>query len=903
VAIQEIEVKDAHGTAGIQRNINHAAKGMVMDIVQSQQYQKPIPSTVRELAANAVDAQSEKEKALEILSGKCSPDKYFIQRDGDLYKDSNWNPEYYDVNYLNASKNEVELIFKKGKEDIGRCDRFIVRDYGVGIGKRRLQGVLEVGYSTKRNRKDALGAFGLGAKVGLSTGAEYYNLTTVYNGVKYKVKVFNKKINDLVGKFNLEKGEENVPYYFHLDNEESKEIIGTIYGEKTDELNYTEIEIPVMRHYRSDFDTAVKTQLLFFKNVKYYHEEIDGSRSEIKFQANVLYNSDNLIIAKDTPYSKPFVVIVNGNQSVGVCYGHIDFKELEIEDLNGSVGIKCNIRQVYDDPNTGEEVVVTNGIDVISSREAVRWSPSTREYLTTKFESAKYEATGMIEQELKQSDFLQWLKACKNITSYTGKDTALGRLSNIVDINSLRPKFMNTDIKFSLEIGGLFPYFDLKLHTEYQDKNDENKFKTKREVFDFVSSINFENFYFLTEDTATSSRYKEIYLCRQSDSRSFVTISPQSDDHIYEKVKQLVAKNKIKFSEIETTVGKFKAKRDLIIKLIQSSELYKNYSDITIPEDFKETLTKIEKGIAEKAESERVLTAAEIRELEERVVAHEYEARSFCYPTHHADTFKHVKIEPKFESIKNLKITLYYGFQVDETKLQYASHILYPQRRDPDKMGILLVSKSNKKHFKMHKHIDDFFGTTETIKDEKGLIIGTSIKMENKIVKWNTARIISEKMGDLSFFNNFSIFNDEMTELFNEISSYKKDNYHDMSIYANRVGVLEHHENFVKFLNKLMEFQLFLEDSSNDESSILEKAKDLAGVNVSENTKEVLVVDTDMLNKLDKLLAYAKPISMLLNNIEILTLKGNYKNYASSSISIPFELEMEIKEYIKLKHG
>jgi len=60
MAIQEVEKREVQGTQGKRRTINAAAEGMVMDIVQAQQYTKPIESTVRELTANAVDAQSEK---------------------------------------------------------------------------------------------------------------------------------------------------------------------------------------------------------------------------------------------------------------------------------------------------------------------------------------------------------------------------------------------------------------------------------------------------------------------------------------------------------------------------------------------------------------------------------------------------------------------------------------------------------------------------------------------------------------------------------------------------------------------------------------------------------------------------------------------------------------------------
>ena len=159
MAIQDIEKNKIKGSVGIDRSINKHAMGMVMDIVQAQQYQKPIPSTVRELTANAVDSQSEKEKAIKIITGESKPEEFFIHREDDLYKDSNWEPNYYNLDHLDFVNNEVELIYKEG-EGIGRCDNFIVTDHGVGVGLSRLKGILEVGFSTKRNRRDALGAFG-----------------------------------------------------------------------------------------------------------------------------------------------------------------------------------------------------------------------------------------------------------------------------------------------------------------------------------------------------------------------------------------------------------------------------------------------------------------------------------------------------------------------------------------------------------------------------------------------------------------------------------------------------------------------------------------------------------------------------------------------------------------------
>lgn len=160
MAIQEIEKQEIQGTKGGKRRIHAAATGLIMDIAQSQQYTKPIPSCVRELASNAIDSQGEKERAFSILSGKEEVSKYFIERSGELYEDSKWDSSYYDLDHLDKINNRVELEYKD-VDGVGRCDSFIVRDYGVGLGKTRLEGVLSVGYSSKRNRIDALGSYGL----------------------------------------------------------------------------------------------------------------------------------------------------------------------------------------------------------------------------------------------------------------------------------------------------------------------------------------------------------------------------------------------------------------------------------------------------------------------------------------------------------------------------------------------------------------------------------------------------------------------------------------------------------------------------------------------------------------------------------------------------------------------
>jgi len=911
MAIQEIEKKAPVGTAGIERTINQGAMGMVMDIVQAQQYQKPIPSTVRELTANAVDSQSEKEKAIKILSGEAKPEDYFIQREGALYEDSKWKPEYYNLNHLDTENNEIILTYVEG-EGTGRCDKFIIKDHGVGIGARRLKGVLEVGFSTKRNRKDALGAFGLGAKVGLATGAEYYKMTTVYNGVKYSVQIFNKKVNSLVGALNLSTGEQNVPYEF---KNEAGEVTGVIYGEKTDGKNYTEIEVPCLKHYRSEFETAVKTQLLFFNNVRFYRQFGPNveDKYEIDFKAEVLHNSDNLIIAKNTPYNKAFVVIVNGDNAVGVCYGHIDFKELELEDMRGAIGIKCHIRQVYDDPNTGEEVVVTPGVDVIASREAIRWTPDTRNFLLSRFEAAQDEATGMVQEELKEDDFLKWIVACKNITTFSGMDTAIGRLSKIVDMKNVKPKFKGTNIKYSgpkLMFDGVASF---KKMTKYHDRK-EAKYKSNTEEIDSWLSFTDENAYFRFEEG--KSRIKDMYLSDQHGG-TFIRVDIFTDEafenYIAKKIELRSAKIAQDFADdsngFDAAIKKFengiRNRRTQAIKLIKASELYKSYDEIEVPDDYAKTLNATEEKM-EAEEAEASLTPAEKRELENRLVANSYVPRNSSYYGQYDDTFKKNKVEPKIKEVRDFENTIYYGFQVDEDKLQFACNIAKPSMYSMGNRNVydmmynneyqfLSVSKNNKKYFGGHSHINDFFGKQELVKKE-GKVIGLEIVMDNIVIKWNTARIMKERMGNLAFFRNFDQVDQGMTEKFNEIDKYINDHYKDDREFRESMAYKSFYNDFVSFLDNLETLQQVVESDPNDQKSIAEKAKELALPN---GTIGGIAVETEMLEKMEAVLLYANPVKELFNHVDVLTLSGGYSN--SNKPEISMELGMFLKEILDMK--
>ena len=180
MSIKTIDRDIQSGQEGVKKKINKGAEKLVFDILQASQYSTPISSAVRELTINACDSQREKEVAIDILEGKKEIKDYYIERHGPQYEDSNFDINYYNIESLQAAKHEIIITYNK-KDGIGYCDTFEVTDHGVGIGGRRLEGILELGYSTKRNTSENFGAFGLGAKAALSTGVDFYTIETIYN--------------------------------------------------------------------------------------------------------------------------------------------------------------------------------------------------------------------------------------------------------------------------------------------------------------------------------------------------------------------------------------------------------------------------------------------------------------------------------------------------------------------------------------------------------------------------------------------------------------------------------------------------------------------------------------------------------------------------------------------------
>lgn len=672
MSIKTIEDNYIGMDKGVAKRINKGAEKLVFDILQSTQYSTPIPSTVRELVTNACDAQREKEIAIEILTGVKQASDYYITRDGEQYSDSNFDPSYYSISNLDIVRNHVQITYQHN-DGIGYCDKLIIKDYGVGIGAKRLEGILELGYSTKRNTSQNFGAFGLGAKVGLSTGVDFYTIETVYNGKRFKANCFNYKTDFIIPKFNLTTNQIN-PSITLSDG-------SVVYYEDTTDLNWTEVSLGVKSHNSARFEEAIEEQLNYLDNVTYY-KEIDGFKTKQDIKSEVIYNSKHLIVSTNNYLRKPHIVIVKEEGAeTGINYGYVDFRELEMQDLYGPVGLKCPVKQSYIDEE-GQEVIIQEGVEVTPSREKVIWSDSTKAFIQKLIDAAADEVTTLVEKELLETDFLKWLDTCRQVVGgrATNKNSddpsqrTLAILSNIIDTKTIKPKYHpNPSIKFT-SIPSTLNGFSVKIHNQKKktltaDAKTKVEFEYVSDKIDHWDQIGDRKVFYRT---GNANKYKDFYLFQQHG--VFITIKKTNLNYLKEQM-DLAGQTDEAITRYEDEYTKKLTHQNLIEPLIKASENYINYDDVVLPADIKEQFDGAEVDAAVR-DSGLSLTPEEKRKLNSQIVG--YTLRPDNHKTAGNSYYDYVwdKVEPTLRTVINSTIPTYYGTDDDAEKLKMAAAIL-----------------------------------------------------------------------------------------------------------------------------------------------------------------------------------------------------------------------------------
>lgn len=171
-------------------SVNH-----LMMILSSNLYQDPIGSIIREYTSNAIDAN------------------------------------------VDAKIDDPVIVRLKM---VGSNWIFEVQDYGPGLDDKDFRTIIsKYGKSTKRDKADQLGYFGLGCKSGFAYTNQFH-YTCIKDGIERK--------------YLLYKGEQG----FTID---------LLFEQKTDKRSGVTVTIPVKNYDYDNFYRSIKTQLAYFDNV------------------------------------------------------------------------------------------------------------------------------------------------------------------------------------------------------------------------------------------------------------------------------------------------------------------------------------------------------------------------------------------------------------------------------------------------------------------------------------------------------------------------------------------------------------------------------------------------------------------------------------------------------------
>lgn len=808
-----LEHETVTSESGFNKELEESALTMIFDNLQKSQYHYPVKSTVREIACNALDSIKERDAAKKILKGDAKEEDYFIRRDEALYRDSNFNIDYYDPNWLSNEPNVIITYYSF--EDLDKQDYLSIKDYGVGLGGKRLEGYMRLGYSTKRNSKLSIGKYGIGAKAPLSTNVPSYRMITTYNGKRFIFDIFSHKVDSAVPKLNMTTGKLNNGYTFANGY--------TAYYEETTDKNSTEIIVQTKKHHRQAYVDAVKSQLLYLQGIKFYINR-DGYLEEKSIYPEILYEDDKIILADNHQFSKPHIVID------GVAYGYVDFLELELEEKAGNVGIK----------------VAPEEITVNPSRESVVWNEQTRETVVNRFKEVVGIATAYVEKSLSQTDFIAWLKAASSVLTSVDRSSTLGRLSQLIDKSSIEPAFSGEPtIKFA-PAAKFFRGFKARVIIRKYDSK-KGKYRTQRIEVDSWSDLDFDHIYLQMEHTQHG---KDMYLYYSTNPDDYARNYNSYSSKPILVLEPMDIPADLKPAEIKG----YKEYQLTLLKLLSESKSVKKYEEVVIPDDWADKLTKAE--TEEEEEKADILTPAERRKLNSLTV--------FKYPQRGDKWYMgDIKFSIDEWSIGGILAlehdptldVLVYGFQEDRDLLE-ALFDYIDGIKAPTKIKIIQISQQNEKHYiglEKAIHVKDIFKSVDN----------KTIKVHNILIKYNTARIVSPCLKKLDFLTNFATIDSEVFDKFKEVDDYVNNNGYTLSNMSLRNDIDD-------FLNKVTEFQLFVKEVEGEEKLIAKKSKELFGEGGFENA---VVLDTSIYDAVKELESYAEPIGTLLNEVEPLTHK------------------------------
>jgi len=487
--------------------------------------------------------------------------------------------------------------------------------------------------------------------VAFATGVPMYSIVSVHNGRKFKCDCFPYKTVFKVPRFNMELDMENPSITFSDGT--------VVYYEDTSELNGTTVSFAVKKHNRSKFSEAVEEQLLYLDGIDFKivnNETVPATVNVKPTKAKVAYVSKNLILSDSAVFNKPHIVIVRSlNDQSGINYGMIDFRELEMEDLYGSIGFKCPVKQSYRDAD-GTEIVLQDGVAVTPSREKVVWNDETRAYVQRVLAASVDEAQSLVSSQIAKTDsLLDWIILCRNVfgrlnttTSIPGsKEDVLNRLSRIVDIQKISPVFTLGEhtMKYANTLKTMLPGIVVeKVSMSYNGTITINE-------LEFLSELppSFLSLVYLKD--GNYSKAKNYHLCHKiAGNKEFITFKPKDITVVKESTGELskTFKDLIYWQEHILSYG------------------FPSYDAVVVPEEVEKVLASTSADILSPSER-RILQAKEV-------------GFTFRYESDYASGSHLVldKVEPSQEELLNSEQPVYVFTSAEVETAKRVAEIIWP---------------------------------------------------------------------------------------------------------------------------------------------------------------------------------------------------------------------------------
>lgn len=394
------------------------------DLLQNP-YKNPIGAIVREYVSNSFDAHAE----ADFIKNN---DMSSIRNEYSIYNDISDEEILKLKKHLEIFNNDAVYV-KIAKDDSGWY--WSTQDFGVGLSPSRVKDVF-CSYlkSTKEDSDNVIGAFGIGSKSGLSY-ADIVYIQARYNGIECQ--------------YLLRKGEK-MPRLDKISECSTTERNGTrikIYIKQA-RNRYDNLELEDDR-----FKEECTKQLAYFDNVFFDGCELENDYKILK-GTHWVYNNET------TPFD-----------GMHMCLGKvaypIDWDNLSCDKVDFPVALKFEI---------GE-------LDIIQTREDVKYTPRTKKAILNKIEAVKeeWEKRWKDNNILDTDDFIHYIKN-RDISPelmYEGTKFDLALLYNArfnrhssVDTviwNTLKPftftPFEGKNIKISQD-----PFFDFESNKMIREK-------------------------------------------------------------------------------------------------------------------------------------------------------------------------------------------------------------------------------------------------------------------------------------------------------------------------------------------------------------------------------------------------------------------------------------------------